>query len=87
MFSPRPTFTSSAKNVVVTYTARIAHRPAYFMGGWWGVADALGHKLHLPRWAMRPICDHFDIAVGIPKADLVEMDYVRQGRRVPWWLR
>lgn len=79
--------TSRAQTTVTTWTCRIAHRPASFAGGWWGFADALGHWLHLPRWVMRPICDHFDIAVGIPRTDLIEMDYLRRGKRTPWWLR
>ena len=81
------TFTSSTANVVFTWTARITHRPASSVAGWWGVADTIGHKLHLPNWLMKPICDHFDIAVGIPKSDLIYMDYTREGKRVPWWLR
>jgi hypothetical protein len=78
---------SAVQNVVVTWTARLAHRPPEFAGGWLGFADALGHKLHLPRWIMRPICDLYDIEVGIPKEDLIRMDYTMKGLRTPWWLR
>ena len=81
------TWTSSVQNVVVTWTCRIAHRPPSMAGGWIGFVDAIGHKLHLPRWIMRPVCDLFDVAVGIPKADLIYMDYTRNGKRTPWWLR
>jgi hypothetical protein len=76
--------TTSAQNVVATITMRLSHRPAHFAGGWWGFLDALGHRLRLPSRVMRPICDHFDIAVGIPKEDVVRMDY---DGKAPWWLR
>lgn len=79
---------SSATSMTVTYTgwARAIHT-GYCDGGWWGIADTIGHRLHLPDWLQRPICDRFEIAVGIPKADLIEMDYTRNGKRTPWWLR
>ena len=78
------TTNSSVQNVVTNWTMRVSHRPAAFVGGWWGFLDALGHKLKLPDLFMRPICDHYDIAVGIPRDDLVAMDY---DGNAPWWLR
>lgn len=51
---------------------------------WIGVLDAVGHILHLPRWIMRPICDHYDILLGISREDLIEMDY---NGKAPWWLK
>ena len=36
---------------------RIIHR-------FWMWADTLGHKLRLPCWLMRPICDRYDISLG-----------------------
>lgn len=78
---------SSASNITTTFTARLSHRPAHWTGGWWGLADAVGHKLKLPRRIMRPICDHYDIAVGIPKGDLIAMDYTSRGQATPWWLK
>ncbi len=80
----RSTWTSTAHNVVLTWTARVVHTPC---ASWLGIADALGHKLHLPRWLMRPVCDLYDIEVGIPKEDLIYMDYTHRGKPTPWWLR
>jgi hypothetical protein len=79
--------TSSLHNVSVTWTTRISHRPVAWRGGWLGFVDAIGHRLNLPSRLMRPICDLYDIWAGIPKADLIAMDYIAQGKRVPWWLR
>lgn len=77
---------SNLSNVQITYTGwrRRLHRAS--ADGWWGILDALGHELHLPRWLQHPICDRFEIAVGIPREDLIRMDYTSKGKRTPWWL-
>jgi hypothetical protein len=80
MESPVTSTASSGANVTWTKVYRRAHRSA----GWWGVFDTLGHQLHLPRLLMKPICDHYDITLGIPRDDIIAMDY---NGRAPWWLR
>lgn len=80
--------TSGVSNVSISWgRLRTRHLPSAF--GWWGIFDALGHKLGVPQFfgplpLMRIVCDHYEIAAGIPREDLVEMDY--KGR-APWWLR
>lgn len=76
-------YTSSASNTTLSWARiRRIHLPA--PGGWWAVADALVHRLHVPRKFARPVCDRYEIAVGIPRRDLITMDY---GGKAPWWLR
>jgi hypothetical protein len=79
--------TSSTSSVTARMTWRLAHRPACLIGGKWGLLDWMAHAVHLPAFVMRPICDRYDIAVGITKEELIFMDYTRNGRKVPWWLR
>lgn len=78
---------SSTSNVSITWTQWSRRLHCGYQDGWWGVVDALGHLLHLPVWLQRPLCDRFEIAIGIPKDDLIEMDYARNGKSTPWWLR
>lgn len=80
-----PTTTSTSSNVTATWTGRF--RQSHHWAGWIGLVDQIGHMLHLPRWAMKPVCDLYDIRAGIPKADLIYMDYTHCGRKAPWWLR
>jgi len=76
---------TSFSNTTLSWTSLIRqrrHLPTH--GGWWGVADAVVHALKLPRAITRPVCDHYEIAAGIPKSDLIEMGYKGVA---PWWLR
>lgn len=79
------TSTSSVSNADVTWNRGPWWRSSsHHLNGWWGVWDTLGHKLKLPKKMQQPICDHYDIAAGIPLDDLVAMDY---DGHAPWWLR
>lgn len=80
------TWTSTASNLAMTWATNWC-RHSWQSCGWWGIFDQVGHNLHLPRWLQRPLCDRYEIAAGIPREDLIEMDYTRNGKRTPWWLR
>lgn len=49
----------------------------------WERIDSWGHRLHLPRWIMRPLCDYTDISLGMSKKSIIKGDY--KGK-APWWL-
>ncbi len=84
-------YTSSSTNV--TYTDPFMNwvegwtRKIHTRGSWLGLLDTLGHRLGLPAPLMKPVCDWYDIQLGIPKADLIYMDYTHKGKPTPWWLR
>lgn len=36
----------------------------------WGFLDGVGHLLHLPDRVQRPLCDRFDLALGMKPEEL-----------------
>ena len=40
------------------------------MSGFWYWLDTLAHKLHLPGFLLGPICDQYDLSLGITREEL-----------------
>ena len=51
----------------------------------WASVDKWGHRLHIPKRIMRPVCDMYELSLGI-YLEQITPDYADR-KRLPWWLR